>query len=147
MMHRPAQVERPGHAVDRALVDVELGDQPVQHVGRTSLSSTSSRTAGSNLRRCSSRSMAWSRFSVSVLVDLQVADPGDPERVMLDDLDVAGTGSVRCAAMTSSSGTNRYCDTARNLGSSGGTLTRANIVAPVRGSAIMTARLSDSARR
>ncbi len=30
-----------------------------------------------------------------------------------------------------------------NRGSRGGTLTRANIVAPVRGSATMTARLSD----
>ena len=45
--------------------------------------------------------------------------------------------------MTSSIGTNRCGATARNRGSSGGTLTRANIVAPVRGSATMTARLSD----
>ena len=48
-----------------------------------------------------------------------------------------------CAAITSSIGTNRCCATARNLGSSGGTLTRANTVASVLGSAIMTARLSD----
>ncbi len=51
--------------------------------------------------------------------------------------------SPRCAAITSSSGTNRFGATVRNRGSSGGTLTRANSVAPVAGSAIMTARLSD----
>ncbi len=45
--------------------------------------------------------------------------------------------------MTSSIGTYRFCDSARNLGSSGGTLTLANTVASVLGSAIMTARLSD----
>ncbi len=45
--------------------------------------------------------------------------------------------------MTSSTGTNRLGATARNLGSSGGTFTRANMVAPVVGSAIITARLSD----
>ena len=50
---------------------------------------------------------------------------------------------MRCAAITSSSGTKRYCDTARNRGSSGGTFTRANMVAPVPGSATITARLSD----
>ena len=45
--------------------------------------------------------------------------------------------------MTSSSGTNRYVPTLRKRGSSGGTLTRANMTAPVSGSAIMTARLRD----
>ena len=51
--------------------------------------------------------------------------------------------SGRCAAITSSSGTYRYRPTLRNRGSSGGTLTRAKMVAPVSGSAIITARLSD----
>ena len=51
--------------------------------------------------------------------------------------------SLRWAAITSSSGTNRCAETVRNLGSSGGTFTRANMVSPVSGSATMTARLSD----
>ena len=45
--------------------------------------------------------------------------------------------------MTSSIDTNLFGATARNLGSNGGTLTRANTVVSVLGSAIMTARLSD----
>ena len=51
--------------------------------------------------------------------------------------------SSRCAAITSSIGTYRLGDTVMNLGSSGGTLTRAKIVAPVFGSAMVTARLSE----
>ena len=106
------------------------------------VSSTSSRTAGSNLRRTSSRSMACSRFSVSssstsrslILVTLNAC---------CSMISTSPNRSVRCAAMTSSIGTNRFCDTARNLGSRGGTFTRANTVASVRGSAIMTARLRD----
>ena len=45
--------------------------------------------------------------------------------------------------MTSSIGTNRFWDTARNLGSSGGTFTRANMVASGPRVGDMTARLSD----
>ena len=52
--------------------------------------------------------------------------------------------SSRWAAITSSIGTNRYLPTVRKRGSSGGTLTRANKVTPDSGSAIITARLSDS---
>ena len=63
MANSPLRSSGPGQPVHGADVDVELGDQPVQHVGRID-SSTSSRTAGSNRRRISSRSIACSRFSV-----------------------------------------------------------------------------------
>ncbi len=46
--------------------------------------------------------------------------------------------------MTSSSGTNRFGAAVRKRGSSGGTFTRANMVAPVLGSAMIIARLSVS---
>ena len=49
----------------------------------------------------------------------------------------------RWAAITSSIGTYRCWETFRKRGSSGGTFTRANKVAPVPGSASVTARLRD----
>ena len=106
------------------------------------VSSTSSRTAGSNLRRTSSRSIACSRFSV-----MSSSTSRSLIRVTRNTwCSITSTPpnrSVMCAAMTSSIGTYLFCPTARNLGSSGGTLTRANTVASVLGSAIITARLSD----
>ena len=106
-------------------------------------SSTSSRTAGSNRRRCSSRSSDWSRFSVtssSISRSLVLVT----RNACCSSTSRPTNSSPMCAAITSSSGTNRRCASAMNRGSSGGTLTRANIVPPVRGSAIITARLRDS---
>src|ERR1700733_12243603 len=105
-------------------------------------SSTSSRTACSNRRRVSSRSIDFSRSSVT-------SSSISRSRILVtrntwcSSTSRPANSSGRCAAITSSSGTNRLGATVRNRGSSGGTLTRAKIVAPVSGSAIITARLSE----
>ena len=125
---QPAQVERTGQLVDRALVDAELGDQPVQHVGWTSVSSTSSRTAGSNRRRSSSRSMRLEQVLGDVLVDLEVLMRVTRKAwcSMISDI-AEQVGQVRRDDVLERhepvSG-----DTAEEPGSSsGGTLTRANM--------------------
>src|SRR5215469_5293666 len=105
-------------------------------------SSTSSRTAGSNRRRISSRSSDWSRFSVT-------SSSISRSRILVTRkawcwiTSMPANSSVRCAAITSSSGTNLLGETVRNLGSKGGTFTLANRVRPDLGSATITARLSD----
>jgi hypothetical protein len=142
MADSPLRSSGTGHPVHRALVDVELGDEPVEHVGRHRVLDLE---PDGRLEPAPDQ-LALHRLQQvlgDVLVHLEVPDPGDAERVLLDNLHPPNR-SVRCAAMTSSIGTNRFCDSARNLGSSGGTLTRANTVAcRLPGSAIMTARLSD----
>jgi len=69
------------------------------------VSSTSSRTAGSNLRRTSSRSMACKQVLGELLVDLQgPLIRVTRKRVLARMISTSPNRSVRCAAMTSSIG-------------------------------------------
>jgi hypothetical protein len=117
-------------------------------------SSTSRRTGGPKRRRVSSRSSAVSRFSASSSStsrsSLRVT-----RKVKCSRISMPGNRWSRCAAMTSSSGTNLVAymsasgdssalSATRSIrGSTGGTLTRAKCSLPVRGLTRTTARFRE----
>ena len=108
----PGEVERRRQPVDLALVDAELADQQVAGRRSSMSSSTSRRTGGPNRRRGSSFSSACSRFSASSSStsrsSLRVT-----RNVWCSRTSMPGNSWSRCAAMTSSSGTNRAVEVGR----------------------------------
>ena len=79
------------------------------------MSSTSSRTAGSNRRRCSSRSSDWSRFSVTSSSTSR-SRVRVTRKAWCSSISRPAKSSVRCAAITSSSGTKRCGETREEPG-------------------------------
>ena len=91
------QVEQARHPVDGAVIDVELGHQPLQDVlGDRLLDLEPDRRL-----EPAPHQLALERLEQvlgDVLVDLQVADPRDPEYVVLEDVQArrtAGQGARR----------------------------------------------------
>ena len=105
--------------------------------------STSSRTGGPNRRSSSSRSSAFIRFSVTSS-SISRSSFLVTRKTWCCTICMPLNSSPRCAAITSSIGTNRSLDALTNRGNCEGTFTRANTVCPVAGLRTMTARFSES---
>ena len=92
---QPAQVERPGHPVDGPPVDIELGDQLLEYVGRHRVLDLEP-DGGLEPAPHQLPLHGLQQVLGEILVDLEVPDAGDAERVMLDDLHVTEqVGQVR----------------------------------------------------